>query len=73
MIALEIINSKLEELKNNTHQISPVNIDELSTLKNELLILDETQKALDDDKIMINYNFDSSIQLLSKYTIKIES
>ena len=41
--------------------INFVNIDEISILKNELLILEETQKALNDDELILKYDFNHII------------
>ena len=64
MATLELLSKKIETLKDSLEQLNEANLDEKSKLQVQLDIIEECEKVVDNEDLLLNYDFSDAVQLI---------
>lgn len=73
MNALEILKKYIELLENSVQQIDASKTNEKARIEEEMKVIKSCQEALDNEELMINYDFTRAIELMEAYNFNIEN
>lgn len=73
MTTLEILNSKIELLKDTIDQLDASKMDEKTRLEAEIVIIEECQNVLNNEELMVNFDFTKAFNLIATHNFSIEN
>ncbi len=73
MATLELLNKKIDALKNRLEQLNQANLDEKSKLEAQLAMIEECEKVADNEELLLDYDFSNAIQLMENYNFSISN
>ena len=73
MATLDALKKKIDELKNRINQLNDSKSEEKVQLQEQILIIEECEKIIDNESLMASYDFTNTMQLIESYNYSIEN
>ena len=73
MTTLEELDKKISILKENLDKLNQDNMDQKTKLQAQLVIISQCEEVLNDEKLVLNYDFVKAIDLIENYNYSIDN
>ena len=73
MTTLEELDKKISILKENLEKLNQDNMDQKTKLQAQLVIISQCEEVLNDEKLLLNYDFVKAIDLIENYNYSIDN
>ncbi len=73
MATLELLSKKIETLKDSLERLNEANLDEKSKLQTQLSLIEECERVIGNEELLLSYDFSNAVQLIENYNFSISN